>query len=1104
MLCQTVAGNAWQHVLGSPSSMAPVAWSPYLISAKTRRVASPEVTRRCAGVVPSSEFRDPSRRSRQASSASRPCQRHRRHQTKAAALGRVPARRRKLTPRTRRVGRPFCLLAQQEGFAHTGRMWRHGDVDGAAVGGGGVPLPAAAHRGGGRSRPQSTSLVDYYAATGYPPGRWLGSGLRGLNDGAGIAAGLVVTEQALAALYAGRDPVTGEPLGRPFATYASVDGRRERHAVAGFDLTFTVPKSVSVLWAMGDRQTRQLISDAHRQAVEDALRFVEERVAATRTGHNGIQRLETRGVIAAAFDHWDTRAGDPNLHTHLVIANKVQGPDGQWRALDARVLHKATVAISELYDNLVADRVAAVLPVAWSYRHRGRNRTPAYELDAVDDTLLAEFSQRARDVQGRTAELAAKFRAEHGRSPSRVERTKLAQQATRETRSDKTPHALDDLLTDWRQRARRLTGREPLDLAAAALTGSYGRPLHGADVGGETVQQLARQVVHGVQQRRATWDVWNLHAETSRATRTLRLRSTEERVQLTDCVVAAAVAMCIPLDGSAPTQPVIAGATHGARYTSQEILDAEQALLAQNASADAPAVPDGTADAVATATVPDSDSQRTRVLSPDQQWAVVDIATSRRPVDVLVGPAGTGKTLTLAALRRAWERRFGHGSVIGLAPSAAAAGELSAALGMRCETTAKWLWETAGPGAHDRATALVEQQRRFSAARANGDRAAQYHAATALRNLNDEQHRWRLLPGQLVIVDEAAMSGTIDLAHLAAQIRGVRAKLLLVGDHRQLGSVPAGGAFGLLARKGHTAILEGLWRFQHKWEAHATRQLRNGDPTCLEMYASHGRVNGGGYEAMLDAAHAAWAADRVTGRHSLLVAADNATVTELNQRVRTALVTTGQVSGNGVELRDGTTAAVGDLVVTRENARRIHTTDGRWVRNGDTWQVTAVHPGGALAVREARAGTNRSTRDQVLLDAHYVAEHVQLGYAVTAHRAQGATVDTSHVIVSPGMTREAFYVAMTRGRHANKTYVITEHTDLELEDHVQSSSKPSSIQKVLRQVLATEGGERSATEQLQQRTINRTMTRMLTRQQSTYRRSRRPDPLGPTTMTVDR
>jgi ATP-dependent exoDNAse (exonuclease V) alpha subunit len=173
-----------------------------------------------------------------------------------------------------------------------------------------------------------------------------------------------------------------------------------------------------------------------------------------------------------------------------------------------------------------------------------------------------------------------------------------------------------------------------------------------------------------------------------------------------------------------------------------------------------------------------------------------------------------------------------------------------------------------------------------------------------------------------------------------------------------------------------------------------------------------------------------------------------------------------------VELRDGTTAGVGDLIVTRENARRIRATDGRWVRNGDTWQVTAVHADGRLTVRPAKAGTDRSKDGQALLDAHYVAEHVQLGYAITAHRAQGATVDTCHVVVAPGMTREAFYVAMTHGRHTNTTYVITEHTDPELEDHVQPSYERPATQQVVRDVLATEGTERSATEQLQQEIVS--------------------------------
>ena len=109
----------------------------------------------------------------------------------------------------------------------------------------------------------------------------------------------------------------------------------------------------------------------------------------TRTGHGGVAQIGTRGAIAACFDHWDTRAGDPNLHTHVVVANKVQGADGRWRSVDSRALHHAAVALSELYDDLLADRLTRWLGVRWGWRDRGPRRTPAFEIDGIEDPLLA-------------------------------------------------------------------------------------------------------------------------------------------------------------------------------------------------------------------------------------------------------------------------------------------------------------------------------------------------------------------------------------------------------------------------------------------------------------------------------------------------------------------------------------------------------------------------------------------------------------------------------------------------------------------------------------------------------------------------------------------
>ena len=126
-------------------------------------------------------------------------------------------------------------------------------------------------------------------------------------------------------------------------------------------------------------------------------------------------------MLGAAFDHWDTRTADPNLHTHVVLANKVQGPDGAWRTVDSRALHHATVAISELYDELLADHLTARLPVRWGWRPRGERRTPAYELDGIGDPLLAVFSGRATQIDTAVRDALVDFHAGHGRGPTRTE-----------------------------------------------------------------------------------------------------------------------------------------------------------------------------------------------------------------------------------------------------------------------------------------------------------------------------------------------------------------------------------------------------------------------------------------------------------------------------------------------------------------------------------------------------------------------------------------------------------------------------------------------------------------------------------------------------------
>jgi hypothetical protein len=276
-----------------------------------------------------------------------------------------------------------------------------------------------------------------------------------------------------------------------------------------------------------------------------------------------------------------------------------------------------------------------------------------------------------------------------------------------------------------------------------------------------------------------------------------------------------------------------------------------------------------------------------------------------------------------------------------------------------------------------------------------------------------------------------------------------------------------------------------LWRFRHRWEADSTRQLRHGDPDALDTYTAHGRVHDGDHDTVLETALASWRTDTDAGLESLLIAADTDTVRELNARIRLDNITTGRAAPAGVELWDGTTAGVGDRITTRRNDRAQRLPDGGHVRNGETFTVVAVHPDGSLDAHPARAaatgeapvnGLGRDASASIRIPSEYVAEHVELGYAITAHRAQSTTVDTAHVITGPGMTREHLYVAMTRGRGANHAYVPLDHHDFEDEAHHTDPSAergPVSGRELLEQILATTGVEQSATEQLAPRQLSR-------------------------------
>jgi hypothetical protein len=303
----------------------------------------------------------------------------------------------------------------------------------------------------------------------------------------------------------------------------------------------------------------------------------------------------------------------------------------------------------------------------------------------------------------------------------------------------------------------------------------------------------------------------------------------------------------------------------------------------------------------------------------------------------------------------------------------------------------------------------------------------------------------------------------MELATLARAANTAGAKLLLVGDDAQLSAADTGGAFRLIAKDTQAAELTDVWRFTDPWERDASLALRRGDVTAIDVYDDHNRLTAGSSEEMEDAAYKAWLADARAGRTSLLIAADNTTVARLNNRARLDRITTGEVEADGIELHDGNHVGLGDHVVTRLNNRRLRHGANNYVKNGDHWIVIQRWPDGSLSVQNHRGAT-------VTLPSTYVQESVELAYATTAHRAQGATVDTAHLIVTDRLTRALMYVGMTRGRHTNTAYVATHQTSSELHE----PQPQQTMQDVLEAVLNDPGVEQSAHEILRQELDNAT------------------------------
>lgn len=784
----------------------------------------------------------------------------------------------------------------------------------------------------------------YYLDGDEPPGQWLGLGAEAL----GLAG--EVDDDHFLALMDGRNPIDGALLGT---------SHHER-TVRGFDVTCSAPKSVSVLFAIGDERVRKEVLDAHDAAVAAAFGWIEEHAHCRYRVDGEIWTVDADGLVAAAFRQHTSRAHDPQVHTHLVIVNRVMAPDGRWLALDARTLKHDQRTVSALYAAGLRAELTSRLGVSWNEIENGQ----AEMADAPEEVLDA-FSQRTKQMTRRIDEKTERFVDDLGRRPTPRERWRIEREAATDSRPTKASADAAQLHQDWHDQLDALgyTPEHYLD----RVTGRT-RPIEC-----DAVTDRAT-VIAALSSLRDTQSVWR-PAEITRevaAALPTRLGGTAaeivERAQRLASRVEDALTVDIsrPVPGHVPVRddgrPVTEGAldriltTHSILDEEEHILDLTQRWAAEGGS-----------------DVHDLESDE---LSAVQQHAAGAVSGERRLV-LVVGPAGTGKT---TAMRPAVAHLQARGRpCFGVAPSAAAAEVLAVDTGIDADTLDKL---------------LVEH-----------------------RLDRPPQHRYDLPAGTTVVVDEAAMVPTPRLAELIDLADRRDWRLALVGDPMQFSAVGRSGMFGHLVDTMGAVELDRVHRFDASWERDASLRLRRGDTDVVALYDHHGRLHGGTGRQMAKATVAAWRLATEAGETAAMMAPTRAGVDVLNELAQHERIAAGEIDLRSRSVKVGTSRAfTGDLVATRRNDRALLTDQARMVKNRDHWTVETVHDDGGLTVA-GRTG-------RVALPADYVAAHVELAYAETSHATQGRTVDRSFLFLDGPTGTSGIYVPLTRGRASNEAFVV--------------------------------------------------------------------------------
>ena len=763
----------------------------------------------------------------------------------------------------------------------------------------------------------ATAREGYYTgavAAGEPPGLWWGGGAEILGLSGEVDADLM--EAVYTRLLDPRDPAAHDRqswdeaamLSAGHRKYRSAEeiyadlltqhpeagpaerqqlraqaGRSARQAVAFIDATFSAPKSFTVAGLAFERaanQARQAGDDvaaeaweAHAKAVEEALmagaqaalEYLQTNAGYSRVGHHGggaARWIDAPNFVVARFLQHDSRERDPQWHIHQAILNRAECSDGVWRGLDGALLDLHKPAAGALAERVAEAHLARSMGLRTATRTDGKAR----EVVGVDQELMALFSGRRAQIGPKAAAMIREFEARTGREASPYERVVIHEQATLVTRRAKshTGESREEQFARWEEMARTRVGTGLAQVAEQILA----RAQDPGPVEEFSPLLVIQQAVDALGDARAHYSRADMFKAVSDALPANLGLPPDEVLPFLDGLTDATVdriQRLTPTEDAAALPDELRLANGGsvyarpgtARYATPGGLAAEKAVRASLVERGAPTLTAAQVDAVVARFV-----ESGVTLGPDQQAALRGVLTSGARVEVLVAAAGTGKSFVVGAIADAWTRPpspagapagsegaagsgEAGGRVFGLAPYQNAA-EVLAGEGLASRNMAAWL-----------------------ATQARLDRATPHRPAAGP---NGDDETWRLRSGDLVVLDEAGTADTPSLLAVIQRCRAAGAKLLLVGDPRQLTAIGPGGALADVAEHGIAYQLVEVRRFGNDWEGPASLRLRDGDTTVVSEYAKRGRiVDGGTAEQAETAAARAWLADTLTGRESLLM-----------------------------------------------------------------------------------------------------------------------------------------------------------------------------------------------------------------------------------------